>query len=78
MYLSTRSFPFGGFTMQHTIAAVYDKQIQAEQAIDDPVASGFSRDDVRLSQSEANDQTVRASTGASRDEPPWLWNQIFF
>jgi hypothetical protein len=35
--------------MQHTIAAVYDKQIQAEQAIDDLVASGFSRDDVRLS-----------------------------
>jgi uncharacterized protein (TIGR02271 family) len=54
--------------MQHTIAAVYDKQVQAEQAIDDLVASGFSRDDVRLSQSEANDQNVRASPGASRDE----------
>jgi uncharacterized protein (TIGR02271 family) len=41
-------------TMQHTIAAVFERQNQAEQAIDDLVASGFSRDNVRLSQSLAD------------------------
>jgi uncharacterized protein (TIGR02271 family) len=40
--------------MQHTIAAVFERQNQAEQAIDDLVASGFSRDNVRLSQSLAD------------------------
>ncbi|MBC7857587.1 MAG: YsnF/AvaK domain-containing protein [Burkholderiaceae bacterium] len=48
--------------MQHTIAAVFERQNQAEQAIDDLVASGFSRDNVRLSQS------LPESSGQSADE----------
>lgn len=48
--------------MQHTIAAVFERQNQAEQAIDDLVACGFSRDNVRLSQS------LPETSGQSADE----------
>jgi uncharacterized protein (TIGR02271 family) len=44
--------------MQHTIAAVFDQQSQAQQAIDDLVASGFSRDTVSLTQSNATAKEV--------------------
>lgn len=50
--------------MQHSIAAVFERQKQAEQAIDDLVASGFSRDNVRLSQSLA-DASGRSAHDAS-------------
>jgi uncharacterized protein (TIGR02271 family) len=56
------------FIMQHTIAAVFDKQSQAQHALDDLVALGFSRDDIRLSQSETTGQAGQAATGRSRDD----------
>lgn len=54
--------------MQHTIAAVFDKQSQAQHALDDLVASGFSRDDIRLSQNDTPDQTGASSTSRTRDD----------
>jgi hypothetical protein len=38
--------------MQHTLAAVFDKQSQAQKALEDLVASGFPRDHVHLSQGD--------------------------
>jgi uncharacterized protein (TIGR02271 family) len=54
--------------MQHTIAAVFDKQSQAQHARDDLVASGFSPNDIRLSQNETPDQTGQATTSRSHDD----------
>jgi uncharacterized protein (TIGR02271 family) len=54
--------------MQHTIAAVFDKQSQAQQALDDLLDSGFLRDDVRLSQSETTSPTGQASTDKRADD----------
>jgi uncharacterized protein (TIGR02271 family) len=44
--------------MQHTIAAVFDQQVQAQQAIEDLVACGFSREAVSLTQSNATAKQV--------------------
>ncbi|CAN5170963.1 hypothetical protein BH11PSE11_BH11PSE11_18580 [soil metagenome] len=54
--------------MQHTIAAVYDRQSQAQQALDDLLASGFSRDEVHLSQTESSDQADQSGRSESRTE----------
>ena len=53
--------------MQHTIAAVFDRQNQAEQAIDDLVASGYSRDDLHLSQSVAGEQVGQVQEDVAVD-----------
>jgi hypothetical protein len=47
--------------MQHTLAAVFEKQSQAQHALDDLVAAGFGRDDVQLSQANAGDQSAMQS-----------------
>ena len=50
--------------MQHTLVAVFDNSTDAQNAMDDLLASGFSRSDVRLSNSDAGTATTdAASTG---------------
>lgn len=44
--------------MKHTIAAVFDRRTQASSAIDDLLASRFSRDQIHLSE---RDEVVHAS-----------------
>jgi uncharacterized protein (TIGR02271 family) len=52
--------------MQHTVAAVFDNYNEAQHAFDDLVASGFSREDVHLSQSnEAGSSVAGDATSAS-------------
>ncbi|PWF54973.1 YsnF/AvaK domain-containing protein [Massilia glaciei] len=51
--------------MQHTIAAVFDNHSAAQQAIDDLVASGFARDQVRLSEGDTTGMGARSSTSTS-------------
>ena len=70
--------------MQHTIAAVFDKKTQAQQALDDLVASGFSAQDVRLSESESQSEaTGQTSTGKNRDDESFgsgiksFFNELF-
>jgi uncharacterized protein (TIGR02271 family) len=61
--------------MQHTIAAVYNQQTQAQRAMEDLVASGIPRDDVRLSQSEGE----QAQRGAQeKDEGAFSGIRSFF
>lgn len=54
--------------MQHTLVAVFDNSTDAQSAMDDLLASGFSRSDVRLSNSDAGTGTT-AATSASDGEP---------
>lgn len=49
--------------MQHTIAAVFNKQSQAQQALEDLVSMGLSRTEVRLSQN--GDVTNQAQASSS-------------
>lgn len=63
--------------MQHTIAAVFERQNQAEQAIDDLVASGFSRDNVRLSQSLAESTARSADEGSFGASIKSFFSDIF-
>lgn len=48
--------------MQHTLVAVFDNRSDAQQALEDLVASGFSRQDVRLSEGDPIGDASRAST----------------
>ena len=59
--------------MQHTLVAVFDNRNDAQEALDDLVSSGFSRQEVRLSEGDpASDSasTARAagSTGSERSD----------
>jgi hypothetical protein len=54
--------------MQHTLAAIFEEQSQAQHALDDLVASGFSRNDVRLSQGGAEPQASGNQAGSSPDD----------
>lgn len=51
--------------MEHTIAAVFDRRIQAERAIDDLVASRFSRDHIHLSERDEAGHPSHADDEAS-------------
>ena len=53
--------------MQHTIAAVFNNQSQAQQACDALISAGFPREEVHLSQSEATGEVGRSSA-AERDQ----------
>jgi uncharacterized protein (TIGR02271 family) len=62
--------------MQHTIAAVFNQQTQAQRAMDDLVASGIPRDDVRLSQNQEESDT--RSTSSTSDEGAFSGIRSFF
>ncbi|MBZ2209652.1 hypothetical protein [Massilia soli] len=51
--------------MQHTLVAVFDNSADARNAMDDLLASGFSRADVRLSNSDASTDANLASVSDS-------------
>lgn len=51
--------------MQHTLVAVFDNTTDAQKAMDDLLASGFNRSDVRLS---AGDSRTDTTTSATRDD----------
>ena len=52
--------------MQHTLVAVFDNRSDAQKAMDDLLASGFSRSDLRLSEGGA--QTGASASGAMQDD----------
>ncbi|NML60166.1 DUF2382 domain-containing protein [Massilia sp. RP-1-19] len=52
--------------MKHTLVAVFDNRSDAQKAMDDLLASGFSRSDLRLS--EGGTQTETAASGADLHE----------
>src|SRR4051812_26746890 len=56
--------------MQHTIAAVYDNRTHAQQAQDELIAAGFSRDTIHLAEADGGAQQDQASpaAGTSQDE----------
>lgn len=47
--------------MQHTLVAVFDKRSDAQQALEDLVASGFSRQEARLSEGDPTGQSSLSS-----------------
>ncbi len=51
--------------MQHTLVAVFDNRSDAQQALEDLVASGFSRQDVRLSEGDPTGETSRSLAGTT-------------
>lgn len=55
--------------MQHTIAAVFDNRSSAQQAMDDLISSGFSRQEMRLSEGETSTQGGQLNTtGVTRED----------
>ncbi len=51
--------------MQHTLLAVFDNRSDAQKALEDLVASGFSRQEARLSEGDPTGQTSLSSSGSS-------------
>ena len=51
--------------MQHTLIAVFDNRTDAQKALEDLVASNFSRQEVRLSEGDPTGQTSLQSTSSS-------------
>ena len=51
--------------MQHTLVAVFDNSTDARNAMEELLASGFSRSDVRLSNSDASTDTASASASGN-------------
>ncbi|MFL6676063.1 MAG: DUF2382 domain-containing protein [Massilia sp.] len=62
---------FGGSIMQHTLVAVFDNRSDAEHAMDELLASGFSRQEVKISHADATGQsdsvTGRSTTSVASD-----------
>ncbi len=54
--------------MQHTLVAVFDNRNDAQQALDDLVASGFSRQEVRLSEGDATGEAARSADTSRSDD----------
>ena len=52
--------------MQHTLVAVFDNRTDAQKALEDIVASGFSRQMARLSEGDPTGQSSLQSTSAGR------------
>ncbi|HEV7815406.1 MAG TPA: YsnF/AvaK domain-containing protein [Janthinobacterium sp.] len=53
--------------MQHTIAAVFDNRESAQQAMDDLLASGFPRQDVRLTEKDQAAASPSPAAGETQD-----------
>ncbi len=51
--------------MQHTLVAVFDNRSDAQQALEDLVSSGFSRQDVRLSEGDPSGDASRSLSGST-------------
>jgi uncharacterized protein (TIGR02271 family) len=51
--------------MQHTLVAVFDNHADAQSAMDELLASGFSRTDVRMSSGSSTGSTGSSLTGSS-------------
>jgi uncharacterized protein (TIGR02271 family) len=62
----------GGFIMQHTLVAVFDNRSDAQNAMDELLASGFTRTDVNVSSADATGQTdsLTGSGTVTGDVPP--------
>jgi uncharacterized protein (TIGR02271 family) len=60
--------------MQHTLIAVFDNRSDAQKAMDDLLASGFARSDLRLS--EGGTQTGTAGSGADLREDESMGDSI--
>lgn len=60
--------------MQHTLVAVFDNRSDAQKAMDDLLASGFARSDLRLS--EGGTQTGTTASGADLDEGESIGDSI--
>lgn len=54
--------------MQHTLVAVFDNSTDAQKAMDELLASGFSRSDVRLSAGESRTDTTTSAMSDDREE----------
>lgn len=54
--------------MQHTLVAVFDNRSDAQKAMDDLLAGGFNRSDVRLSEGGAQAGTTAAGSELREDE----------
>lgn len=54
--------------MQHTLVAVFDNSTDAQKAMDELLASGFSRSDVRLSAGESRTDTTTSAMRDDREE----------
>ncbi len=54
--------------MQHTLVAVFDNRSDAKLAMDELLSSGFSRQDVSLSESSADTTARQAGSGSSPEE----------
>lgn len=54
--------------MQHTLVAVFDNSTDAQKAMDELLASGFDRSDVRLSAGDARTGTETSATRGEGDE----------
>ena len=50
--------------MQHTLVAVFDNRTDAQSAMDELLASGFSNQEVRISEAAADTGTATGATGA--------------
>ena len=50
--------------MQHTLVAVFDNRADAQSAMDELLASGFSNQEVRMSEAAANAMGTTGTTGA--------------
>ena len=60
--------------MQHTLVAVFDNRTDAQKAMDDLLASGFARSDLRLS--EGGTQAGTTASGADLDEGESIGDSI--
>ncbi|MES2899853.1 MAG: YsnF/AvaK domain-containing protein [Pseudomonadota bacterium] len=57
--------------MQHTLVAVFDNRSDAQQALEDLVASGFGRQEVRLSEGDPSgdaSRSLQSSTSTNADD----------
>lgn len=54
--------------MQHTLVAVFDNRSDAQKAMDDLLASGFNRSDLRLSEGGTQTGTTASGTSLQEDE----------
>lgn len=62
--------------MQHTLVAVFDNRSDAQKALEDLVASGFSRQDARLSEGDPTGQSGVTGAGAQRPDEGSIGSSI--
>jgi hypothetical protein len=53
--------------MQHTLVAVFDNRSDAQNALDELLASGFTRENVNVSGADLSGSTAGTTTGTSTD-----------